>query len=56
MSVYHRRVKNNAPRAARILVMYYSDVDNTLAMAELVAAGAANVPNMIRRATYKRLF
>jgi NAD(P)H dehydrogenase (quinone) len=38
-------MENNASRAARILVMYYSEGGNTKMMASLVAEGAAGVPD-----------
>jgi len=38
-------MENNASRAARILVMYYSERGNTKQMAELVAEGARSVPD-----------
>ncbi len=37
-------MENNASRAARILVMYYSEGGNTKQMAEFVAEGARSVP------------
>jgi NAD(P)H dehydrogenase (quinone) len=38
-------MENAAARPAKILVLYYSEQGNTRAMAELVAAGAKNVPD-----------
>jgi NAD(P)H dehydrogenase (quinone) len=43
--MYYWRMENNASRVARILVMYHSEGGNTRMMAELVAEGAASVPD-----------
>jgi len=43
--MYHRYMKNNASRPARILVLYHSRDGHTKMMADPVAQGAASVPD-----------
>ncbi|HTR41090.1 MAG TPA: NAD(P)H-dependent oxidoreductase [Pseudomonadales bacterium] len=43
--MYYPRMGNNTPNPAKILVLYYSEQGHTKAMAELVAAGAKDVPD-----------